>query len=115
MRAPKYCSYRDPDTGLGCMTLVPGGTRNCAEHRSRWDIGRSKHQTINDAAWKRKRRDILDRDCHTCVYCGEPATEVDHIVARAHGGTDDDANLVASCHDCNEAKRKREALESRLA
>lgn len=32
---------------------------------------------------------------------------IDHIVPRARGGTDDSANLVAACWDCNFRKRAR--------
>lgn len=31
--------------------------------------------------WKTIRRRILQRDNHRCVICGEPATEVDHVIA----------------------------------
>jgi 5-methylcytosine-specific restriction enzyme A len=30
------------------------------------------------------------------------ATEVHHIVAKAHGGTDDPSNLVSICRSCHE-------------
>lgn len=97
------------------MELVPGGVRNCDQHKTRWDKGRSAQSRTGTTAWLRKRQQILDRDNHTCVYCGAPATTVDHVVAAAHGGSDSNDNLVAACKDCNEAKRKLEALESRLA
>lgn len=57
--------------------------------------------------WLRIR--ILERDHYTCVYCGrrppEVALEVDHVLARANGGTDDATNLVTACRDCNNGKR----------
>ncbi|WP_221899405.1 HNH endonuclease [Xanthomonas sp. GW] len=37
------------------------------------------------------------------------ATEVDHILNVAEGGTDDDANLQAICTDCHGAKTQAEA------
>ncbi len=37
------------------------------------------------------------------------ADEVDHIVALAHGGTDDDSNLRAINHDCHKVKTQRES------
>lgn len=40
-----------------------------------------------------------------CVYCGTPyADTVDHVLAQAKGGTDDPANLVSACSQCNSAK-----------
>ena len=58
----------------------------------------------DSAAWKRVRARVLQRDAHTCGYCGREATTVDHIVARKNGGTDDEANLIACCRSCNSAK-----------
>jgi len=56
----------------------------------------------------RLRFDIFKRDGFTCGYCGSmPPTvvlQVDHILAIANGGTDDPANLITSCSDCNHGK-----------
>lgn len=56
----------------------------------------------------RKRFRILARDGFACRYCGARAPtvalHVDHVVARVRGGSDDDANLVASCATCNLGK-----------
>lgn len=58
---------------------------------------------------RRRRFEILQRDGFKCGYCGatadESRLEVDHITARARGGTDDDRNLVTACFDCNRGKR----------
>ena len=32
-----------------------------------------------------------------CRWCGAPAITVDHILARAFGGTDDERNLQSLC------------------
>lgn len=48
-----------------------------------------------------QRRRILRRDNHTCVYCFELATEVDHITPYSYIPDNTDANLVASCRLCN--------------
>lgn len=57
--------------------------------------------------WLRIR--ILERDGFQCVYCGrrppEVALEVDHVLARSRGGTDDATNLVTACRECNNGKR----------
>lgn len=56
----------------------------------------------------RKRFRILSRDNFTCRYCGRRAPEVvlqvDHIVARTKGGSDDDTNLITACFECNQGK-----------
>lgn len=48
-----------------------------------------------------------------CVYCGEPATQVDHIVPVSKGGTDDVSNLVPACRSCNSSKGNRDVDEWR--
>lgn len=63
----------------------------------------SRHSSRN-SAWTKTRARILHRDAHTCGYCGREATTVDHIIARANGGTDEDANLIACCTPCNSSK-----------
>ena len=47
---------------------------------------------------------IFNRSNGKCVYCGAKATEIDHIVARANGGTNSVYNLAASCRACNQMK-----------
>lgn len=52
---------------------------------------------------------ILKRDGFKCVLCGITAKdsilEVDHIIAKCHGGKDEPENLRTLCHDCNTGKR----------
>lgn len=64
--------------------------------------------TGSTSRWRRIRRFILDRDNHRCMVplpdgrtCLQPATHVDHIVARVLGGTDHPTNLRAACQQCN--------------
>ena len=47
---------------------------------------------------------VFSRSNGKCVYCGAKATEIDHIVPRAKGGTNSTYNLVASCRVCNQMK-----------
>lgn len=60
------------------------------------------------AVSKRLRFEILRRDNHACRYCGLAAgdawLEIDHVVPKTLGGTDDPTNLVAACVDCNAGK-----------
>ena len=58
--------------------------------------------------WYKLRWKILKRDKYTCQYCGQSAPnvqlEVDHRVALADGGTDEEDNLITSCWACNRGK-----------
>jgi hypothetical protein len=60
---------------------------------------------------KAKRFAILERDRFRCRYCGvEPdvaTLQVDHVMPRSHGGSDDQKNLVTACSDCNIGKLDR--------
>lgn len=45
------------------------------------------------------------RDNNRCVYCGETATEIDHVLPVSKGGRNFRGNLVACCNRCNTEKR----------
>ena len=47
---------------------------------------------------------IFQRDNYRCHYCGDEATQIDHIVPQSLGGTNITTNLVASCARCNNLK-----------
>ena len=66
----------------------------------------SKHSS-KGASWQATRARVLARDSHTCGYCGAEATTVDHIIAKANGGTDEQSNLIACCTPCNSIKGAR--------
>lgn len=64
--------------------------------------------------WRRKRERVMARDQYLCQPCKAAgrltlATQCDHKVPRAEGGTDDDTNLQAICDDCHDAKSRAEA------
>ncbi len=50
---------------------------------------------------------------NACVYCGDvhAPLEVEHIIPRARGGTDDITNLTVACQPCNNAKLTQTAAE----
>lgn len=54
--------------------------------------------------WKQLRQRILERDAHTCAYCGGEADTVDHIIPVNLGGQAEPGNLVAACNRCNGLK-----------
>jgi 5-methylcytosine-specific restriction endonuclease McrA len=51
--------------------------------------------------WRKVRAEVLERDRHTCHWCGGSADTVDHLIPRLFGGTDALDNLVAACGRCN--------------
>lgn len=63
------------------------------------------------------RYEVLKRSGGRCDLCGisveERAIEVDHILPRKHGGTDDSVNLQALCWKCNANKGARDATNFR--
>jgi ATP adenylyltransferase len=63
------------------------------------------------------RYEVLRRAGFRCDLCGisaeERALEVDHILPRRHGGTDDLSNLQALCYKCNANKGARDDSDLR--
>lgn len=64
--------------------------------------------------WRRKREWVMKRDGYLCQPCNREgritlATEVDHVIPQAEGGSDDETNLQAICDECHKAKTKAEA------
>lgn len=70
--------------------------------------------------WRQLRLQVLGRDRYLCQPClrnniAMPANEVDHIKAKANGGTDSLENLQAICSECHRIKTQAEALAARKA
>jgi ATP adenylyltransferase len=63
------------------------------------------------------RYEILKRARFRCELCGisadEKALEVDHILPRNLGGSDQEHNLQALCYSCNATKRDRDDTDFR--
>ena len=58
------------------------------------------------------RYEILKRAKFRCELCGisaeKKALEIDHIIPRVKGGSDDQSNLQSLCYSCNSMKRDRD-------
>lgn len=56
---------------------------------------------------------LLEKWGRKCAYCGigNVPLQIEHIIARARGGTDRTSNLTLSCEPCNTAKGVREVRE----
>lgn len=117
--APKPCTHP------GCGALVRDGSSRCAAHphAGRFADKRrgSRHQRDYGSAWVKRRARILERDAGLCQPClREGVTtpgcnEVDHVIPRAEGGTEDDGNLQAICRPCHQAKTAAEAARGASA
>jgi 5-methylcytosine-specific restriction endonuclease McrA len=75
---------------------------------------RSSHQPTGRWIRNEKRLAINLRDRFTCVYClrdlhGAAASDVtlDHVKAKADGGSNDASNLVTACRACNCARQDK--------
>lgn len=72
-------------------------------------------EKARDVARRQNRRKRLGRNAEAvewativmadpCVYCGQPSEHLDHIQAKAHGGSNEWTNLTGACADCNVRK-----------
>ena len=63
------------------------------------------------------RYEVLKAAKFRCELCGisaeDKALEVDHILPRNHGGTDDPSNLQALCYSCNSMKQDKDDTDFR--
>ena len=117
--APRPCKHP------GCGQLVRDGSGYCLAHQGDKVIGKfadrrrgSRHERGYGSDWERTRKRILMRDkglCQPCLRVGRPrpARQVDHIVPKFEGGTDDDDNLQSICKECHDGKTAAEARRGR--
>lgn len=91
----------------------------CLPHRAWREVTRSRavwidEKTIqllyNPFLFRDYRKAALKRDRYTCMWCGLPATTVDHIVPSSKGGSDLSRNLLAACSECNTKRGNRSAF-----
>jgi len=63
------------------------------------------------------RYEVLKRAKFRCELCGisadDKALEVDHILPRNHGGSDEISNFQSLCYSCNSMKRDRDDTDFR--
>ncbi|MEK6684620.1 MAG: HNH endonuclease [Nitrospirota bacterium] len=97
-----------PCKSPGCPALTRG--RFCGEHaqahasrRAAQDERPSPSKRGYDTHWRHLRANFL-RKFPACIVCGAPATDVDHIMALAAGGSHHSDNLQALCKSCHARK-----------
>lgn len=110
-RIPKACRVR------GCRLTTTDASGYCEAHKGegwrQYKPGQSRHQRGYGTAWDKRRERVLKRDGYLCQQCLREgvvttARTVDHIKPKAHGGTDEDANLESLCWPHHRAKTARE-------
>jgi 5-methylcytosine-specific restriction endonuclease McrA len=75
--------------------------------RQQWTLSQSFVHTVGGVPSARY-------PCELCgVFAEVRALQVDHIVPRSRGGTDDPDNLQALCYRCNSMKRDRDTTDFR--
>ena len=75
-------------------------TTQMASDSKLWGVGYQQGPLYNTNL----REFIFNKTNGKCSYCGAKATEIDHIIPRANGGTDSTYNLTPACRSCNEKK-----------
>jgi 5-methylcytosine-specific restriction protein A len=116
--APRSCA------SPGCPGLVSRDQgSHCANHQPPTAAPRSLGRPARDergsassrgygVAWRRLRLTILAAEplCRACAAQGRTrgATDVDHIVPLARGGTNARENLQPLCHECHGSKTATE-------
>lgn len=109
----------------GCAQLVrtPGYCNKHTIEAIGWNREHqkgSRRQRGYGPEWDRLRLLILKRDrylcqCDECQYTNRvlPATQVDHRIPKAEGGTDSPDNLCAINADCHKRKTAQESARAR--
>lgn len=106
IRAKTICNH----PGCGSIIDAPG---YCSKHfknkATGWHQTKTTTQRGYGHAWRKIRDYILKRDNYHCLVCAKKnrvsvATQVDHIISKSVGGTDDYSNLQSICVSCHKHK-----------
>jgi 5-methylcytosine-specific restriction endonuclease McrA len=95
--------------------IEPGPSRKPSNYNApcgpeeRWGYTGPVTSRLPEREWWPLRHRILERDSHTCNYCGAQDERMcaDHVVPLSRGGSNDESNLVACCLPCNSSKADR--------
>jgi len=98
-----------PKMEINWQSLTP------REKRREWDrIDRESERYkkyLHSQAWERKRRKVLKRDGHKCVYCGKCASQVHHTQYAEKRGTEPIEWLETICSECHRGLHGRDKDE----
>ena len=114
-RAKRPCRHR------GCAAVTNDISGYCENHQQQhagdgwrnYQPGKTRQERGYGRPWEIKRARIMKRDKYLCQNCrrdgiATKASSVDHIIPKAHGGTDDDFNLESLCWTCHSKKTATE-------
>jgi len=113
-----------PCRAQGCNALHRNANGYCDAHQdlaAAWKGARrgSAAERGYGAAWRKLRLLVLQRDgwrcrCDECKKTGRVrnASEVDHVIPKAEGGTDHPSNLRAINSECHKAKSQAESARA---
>ena len=99
-------------TALECIVLDDADQDELEPEKSpaaRRQAAYRERRRLGDGQWETLRWTVLERDKHTCHYCGAEANSVDHKIPLMRGGSSELDNLVAACKRCNSSKRDGDA------
>ena len=110
--APRPCTH----PGCGVLVFDSGNRARCPKHPAATfsDQTRGSRQGRGyGALWEHLRKIVLRRDKGLCQVCKREgrvsvAKQVDHILNKARGGTDNFDNLQAICVKCHGIKTAKE-------
>ena len=118
--AKRICSH----PGCGMLT----STGRCDKHqrqdkqKSGWKSNSERgtsHERGYGAKWRKKRLHVLRRDNYLCQLCIRQnkltaATDVDHIVSKSAGGSENESNLQSLCRKCHKIKTAKERHNKKI-
>lgn len=102
-----------PCSFSGCPVIGP-----CLKHQRKVALPVERPRLYDDRrgssaqrgygyAWRKRREEFIKKN-PICRRCTRPTSDVDHIVPRARGGSDDDSNLQGLCGYHHKQKTARE-------
>lgn len=106
-KAPGRCTQ--------CPVLATTKGR-CDEHqRKAWENPSANTRALTGGQRARFRAEVMQASDGKCAWCGQPATEADHIRAIGLGGspTDSTHNGMGLCSECHVLKTESDNNEMR--
>lgn len=105
-------AVRHGDAGSMAEAIAAAAARARAERDELREKMRESWPRLQDARlakWERHIRPIILS--RPCAYCGDVATEIDHVIPLTRGGSAGMRNLAAACKRCNGEKGKQTPAE----
>jgi 5-methylcytosine-specific restriction protein A len=118
-RRPRYPMPAQVCGRQGCPNLATPPATTCPDHRPPGWVPDRVRGTRTERGygneWQILRKQILNRDYHTCQACQgtKGPLHVDHLRPRHTGGQDNPENLQTLCQKCHAEKTTIEAAQIR--